>query len=67
VVASGTPPTLPELRAHVSARTAGYKAPRELVVLAELPRTDAGKIDRAALRRAVTGGGVGRCQEVVER
>lgn len=44
------PPTLEELRVLASERIAGFKAPRELVLLAELPRTASGKLRRSALR-----------------
>jgi o-succinylbenzoate---CoA ligase len=43
------PPTLQELRAHASERIAGFKAPRELVLMRELPRTASGKIQRSEL------------------
>jgi O-succinylbenzoic acid--CoA ligase len=43
------PPTLEELRDFVSARIGRYKAPQELVVADELPRTVSGKLRRAAL------------------
>jgi acyl-CoA synthetase (AMP-forming)/AMP-acid ligase II len=43
------PPTLGELRDHASERIARHKAPRELVVVAELPRTSSGKVRRAEL------------------
>jgi o-succinylbenzoate---CoA ligase len=44
-----TPPSLDELRDHVGARIARFKAPRELVLLDALPRTASGKVRRAAL------------------
>jgi acyl-CoA synthetase (AMP-forming)/AMP-acid ligase II len=52
VVPSDTrrPPTLEDLRRHVRAELADYKAPDELVVLDELPLTPMLKPDRAALR-----------------
>jgi O-succinylbenzoic acid--CoA ligase len=40
---------LAELRELVSARLAAFAAPRELVVVAELPRTPIGKVSRAEL------------------
>jgi o-succinylbenzoate---CoA ligase len=43
------PPTLQELRAHASERIAGFKSPRDLVLLSELPRTASGKIRRPEL------------------
>jgi O-succinylbenzoic acid--CoA ligase len=43
-------PTLESLRDHAAERMARFKAPRELVLLAALPRTPSGKIRRAELR-----------------
>ncbi|HEX6230526.1 MAG TPA: fatty acid--CoA ligase family protein [Actinomycetota bacterium] len=43
------PPSLEELRAFVAARIARHKAPRDLVVVDELPRTSSGKVRRGAL------------------
>jgi len=48
------PPTLAELRAHVSAELADYKAPDELLVVDELPLTAMLKPDRVALRDLMT-------------
>jgi len=45
------PPTLAELRDHVSATLPAYMAPRELFVVERLPRTALGKLQRAMLRR----------------
>lgn len=45
----GDPPTLDELRAHASERLARFKAPKDLVLLSELPRTTSGKLRRGAL------------------
>lgn len=44
------PPTLEELRDHVSATIARFKAPHELVLVDSLPRTPSGKVSRIALR-----------------
>jgi acyl-CoA synthetase (AMP-forming)/AMP-acid ligase II len=41
----GATPTLEDLQAHCRTRVAGYKVPRQLVVLEELVRTPAGKPD----------------------
>lgn len=38
-----------ELKGHVKEHLAAYKAPRDIAVADELPRTPTGKIDRAAL------------------
>jgi len=43
------PPTLEALRDHVGAALGRHRAPRELVVVAELPRTALGKLRRGAL------------------
>ena len=43
-------PTLEELRDHAAERIARFKAPRELVLLPELPRTASGKVRRGDLR-----------------
>ena len=51
---STAPPTLADLRAHVAADLADYKAPDELLVLDELPLTAMLKPDRLALRAAIT-------------
>ena len=43
------PPTLEELRDHVSERIARFKAPKHLVLVEGLPRTASGKLRRGAL------------------
>ena len=43
------PPTLDELRERASDLIARFKAPRELVLVPELPRTASGKLRRSAL------------------
>jgi o-succinylbenzoate---CoA ligase len=45
------PPELSDLRAWTIDRLTPFKAPRDLVVLPEIPRTASGKIRRAALPR----------------
>jgi len=45
----GQPPVADEIIAHVRDRLAHYKAVRRVEFVTELPRTAAGKIDRAAL------------------
>jgi acyl-CoA synthetase (AMP-forming)/AMP-acid ligase II len=44
------PPTVHELREHVAARLARYKAPRQVVTVDELPKLPTGKIDKKLLR-----------------
>ncbi len=46
-----------ELREHVKATTAPYKAPRAIDFVDELPKTASGKIRRAELRRGGSSGG----------
>jgi fatty-acyl-CoA synthase len=43
------PPTLEELREHCRDDLARYKAPRDLRIVAALPRTASGKVRRADL------------------
>jgi fatty-acyl-CoA synthase len=43
-----------ELKAHVKANLAGYKAPREIEFLAELPRNATGKVLKRTLRERET-------------
>jgi O-succinylbenzoic acid--CoA ligase len=45
----GDPPTLEELRAFASRLLPRYKAPQQLVLAADLPRTASGKVRRRAL------------------
>ncbi|MDQ4024604.1 MAG: AMP-binding protein [Actinomycetota bacterium] len=45
----GTRPTLAELRAHVAAAAAAYKAPKEVVLVDALPRLASGKVARRSL------------------
>ena len=44
------PPSLEELRAHGAEHLARFKLPRELHLVAEIPRTGTGKVRRSALR-----------------
>lgn len=51
LVPAGTAPGLGELRAFLTDRgLAGYKLPDQLRIVASLPRTGVGKVDRRALR-----------------
>jgi O-succinylbenzoic acid--CoA ligase len=45
-----TPPTLEDLRRHVKQQLAPCAAPRQLVLLTDLPRTGIGKVRKNALR-----------------
>lgn len=44
-----------DLKAYVRENLANYKVPREITVLAELPRNSTGKIDRRQLQEIVSG------------
>jgi O-succinylbenzoic acid--CoA ligase len=46
---AASPPTLEELRDFAAGRIGRHKAPRELVLVDELPRTVSGKLRRAAI------------------
>lgn len=54
-LAEGAAATPDELVAHVRERLAAYKVPREVTVIADLPKTQTGKIRRRALRDQVSG------------
>ncbi len=43
------PPNVPEVKKFLADRLPGYMIPSEFAILKQLPRTDAGKIDRDAL------------------
>jgi fatty-acyl-CoA synthase len=47
---AGTSATQQELIAHVRTKIAGYKAPREVAITIELPKTSTGKIQKFMLR-----------------
>ncbi len=49
VVANATPPTLAELRAYVTETMPAFCAPKELQLVASLPRTALGKVQRHLL------------------
>ena len=48
---AGSQPTLDDLRAHCRAGIAGYKLPRQLALVAQLPRTAMGKVHKPSLRQ----------------
>ena len=50
VLRAGTSATQQELIAHVRTKIAGYKAPRDVTVIVELPKTSTGKIQKFVLR-----------------
>jgi O-succinylbenzoic acid--CoA ligase len=51
VPAGPTAPTLAQLREHVAVALPAFMAPREIVLVDELPRTALGKLRRGVLRR----------------
>lgn len=55
VPVEGTQPTPEELRTQLRHRIAGFKVPRELVIVDALPQTGSGKVDRRALRSLTEG------------
>jgi acyl-CoA synthetase (AMP-forming)/AMP-acid ligase II len=55
ITSGGDPPGLDELRAFARTRLAGYKTPRRLVLVAEIPRTASGKILKHRLRASLEG------------
>jgi fatty-acyl-CoA synthase len=50
VLRTGTSATQQDLIAHVKTKIAGYKAPREVLVIVDLPKTSTGKIQKFMLR-----------------
>ncbi|MCA0394936.1 MAG: AMP-binding protein, partial [Proteobacteria bacterium] len=50
VVRDGAAPTELAVKAHCRQRLAGYKIPKQVAFVAELPKTASGKIRRAALK-----------------
>jgi acyl-CoA synthetase (AMP-forming)/AMP-acid ligase II len=57
VPALGATPTLERLRAHCEGKLAGFKRPRRLELVAELPRTEAtGQVQRALLVERIVSG-----------
>jgi malonyl-CoA/methylmalonyl-CoA synthetase len=63
VPAPGTAPTTAELRGFVKERLAAYKAPREVLLVGELPRNVLGKVEKPRVKelfaRAAAAGGRG--------
>ncbi|HZE79448.1 MAG TPA: benzoate-CoA ligase family protein, partial [Candidatus Polarisedimenticolia bacterium] len=51
---SNTPQMIEEIRQHVLERLASYKCPQIFQVVAELPKTATGKIQRYKLRQSVS-------------
>jgi acyl-coenzyme A synthetase/AMP-(fatty) acid ligase len=50
VVRNGADLSADELRRHCAAQLAGHKVPKQVEFVAELPRTESGKLVRRALR-----------------
>ena len=50
VLRAGTSATQQELIAHVKTKIAAYKAPREIAITVDLPKTSTGKIQKFVLR-----------------
>jgi acyl-CoA synthetase (AMP-forming)/AMP-acid ligase II len=47
--------SLETLQEHCRRKLAGFKVPKDLIVLAELPRNPSGKILKRLLREAIAG------------
>jgi len=56
VLRSGSSATPEDLIAHVRTKIAGYKAPRDVDITAELPKTSTGKIQKYVLRETERAG-----------
>ena len=52
----GMTASVEDIRAHARARLAGYKVPKHFTIVADFPRTAAGKIQKHVLRSLVAGG-----------
>jgi acyl-coenzyme A synthetase/AMP-(fatty) acid ligase len=59
VLKPGSAATTAGLQGFVRERLAPHKVPREVLLVAELPRTGSGKIDRSALRLLTPAGDTG--------
>ena len=57
IAADGAEPTLDDIREHAGSRLAGYKLPRQLELVDELPRTPSGKVLKHELRARFGAGG----------
>jgi fatty-acyl-CoA synthase len=55
VAAGATPPTLDDLRTRLEGRVAHFKHPRDLLLVAELPKSALGKVLRYRLRALAAG------------
>ncbi|MDQ2960658.1 MAG: fatty acid--CoA ligase family protein, partial [Candidatus Dormibacteraeota bacterium] len=55
VPAAGTTPALADLRDWVRARLPAYAAPKDMVVVGDIPRTPSGKVRRDAVRARLAG------------
>jgi acyl-CoA synthetase (AMP-forming)/AMP-acid ligase II len=53
---SGKTATAEEIRKFCSEKAPHYIVPREIHILADLPRTSSGKLDRSTLKRDYAGG-----------
>ena len=52
---NGTPETIEGIKKHMLSRLAAYKCPRTVELVAELPKTATGKIQRYKLREMASG------------
>jgi fatty-acyl-CoA synthase len=54
-LAEGAAVTLADVREYAAARLAHYKLPRQLRIVATVPRNASGKLDKPAIRQMITG------------
>ncbi|HKE14189.1 MAG TPA: AMP-binding protein [Kofleriaceae bacterium] len=55
IARAGAAPASDELHAFARARLPGYKAPREVILVADFPRTPLGKVQKSELLRSLAG------------
>jgi long-chain acyl-CoA synthetase len=56
IVPADEPPSIEQLIEHCRPHIGGYKIPRKMIVLEQLPRSAVGKVLKAELRRSAAGG-----------
>ena len=54
-LAEGAAVTLADVREYAAARLARYKLPRQMRIVATVPRNASGKLDKLAIRQMIEG------------